>query len=309
MLQYHVCLFPDGLLTFCDRDVLPLKAYNWTMASDTDGSYGMYNDRRPGFLTVHVPDIPDTSAYYFDPYSTVAVQVPNMTTRVAVFSFLDVLVTVFFTVDLLLRLLSCPCLVRYFTSIINITDALALIATFIHVFIQLVNKHNRFVVSWLDILEYMLVLRSLRLFRLISNTNVGRVLGYTVYNNVRDLMILGMFLICGMCTFASLVYISERDEEYGTLVNITEAWYWAVITMTTVGYGDIVPTTKIGRVVACMTAMSGVIMFALTVPIFAGHFMTLYQYLWAESTVRQELKKRRPNAVVTVAESETGQRQ
>ena len=220
------------------------------------------------------------------------IKIPNMKVKITTFVVLDMITTVFFTIDLLLRLISCPCVFRYFTSIINIADAAALISTYIHMLIQCLSKHHRYEEEWVDVLEYMQMLRSLRLFRLISNVRAGRVLAYTVRSNAKDLLILIMFLIAGMCTFASVFYIAEES-----VMDIPHSWYWAVVTMTTVGYGDITPQTAIGRLLSCICAVSGVVMFAMTVPIFANHFITLYQYIGAESTVKKELKQKKLQSV------------
>jgi hypothetical protein len=136
------------------------------------------------------------------------------------------------------------------------------------------------------------MLRSLRLFRIVANIRAGKVLAYSARKNVKDLSILILFLIAGMCTFASCFYIVEEKT---TIESIPDAWYWAIITMTTVGYGDIEPRTKIGRLLACICAVVGVLLLALTVPIFANHFLILYQHVETENVVKRLEKKKSPH--------------
>lgn len=233
------------------------------------------------------------------------IKIPNLKVKITSFFVLDAITTAFFTVDLIIRLFTCPDVFLYFTSIINIADAAALFATYIHMLILFLKKHHRYEDDWMDLLEYMQMLRSLRLFRLLSNVRAGRVLAYTVRTNVTDLLILVLFLIAGMCTFASIIYIAEETVE-----DIPHGWYWAVVTMTTVGYGDITPVTALGRFLSCACAICGVIMFAITIPLFANNFVTLYQYSGSVNKVKKTLKRNnwRPSATApsTTAENVVG---
>jgi hypothetical protein len=214
--------------------------------------------------------------------------VPNMRVAVYTLSVLEIITLTFFTDDLVLRLVSCPSLKYYFFCIINITGALALVCTYIHLLVLYMLKHKRFTDDWIDMLEYSQMLRALRLFRIVSGIRAGKVLAYSIRANLKDLSILCLSLIAGMCAFASCFYIAEDKKNVSSILI---GWSWAVVTMTTVGYGDISPQSQVGRFIACICAMSGVLLFALTLPIFANHFVTLYQH----SDARQAFKKYRGN--------------
>lgn len=203
------------------------------------------------------------------------VKVPNMKVQIYAITVLEAITMVFFTVDLVLRLVSCPSLKQYFLCIINITDALALVCTYIHLLLLQIYEHERYRDRLFDLLEYSQMLRALRLFRIVSNIRAGKVLSFSIRANFKDLSILALFLTAGMCTYASCFYIAEDKNDVKSIPN---GWYWAVVTMTTVGYGDISPKTSIGRFIACLCAISGVLLFALTLPIFANHFLSLYQH-------------------------------
>ncbi|XP_060559368.1 potassium voltage-gated channel protein Shaw-like, partial [Ruditapes philippinarum] len=95
--------------------------------------------------------------------------------------------------------------------------------------------------DWIDMLEYSQMLRALRLFRIVSSIRAGKVLAYSIRANLKDLSILCLFLIAGMCAFASCFYIAEDKKNVSSILI---GWYWAVVTMTTVGYGDISPQSQ-----------------------------------------------------------------
>ncbi|XP_053378587.1 potassium voltage-gated channel protein egl-36-like [Mercenaria mercenaria] len=73
------------------------------------------------------------------------------------------------------------------------------------------------------------------------------------------------------------------------VVSIPNAWYWAIVTMTTVGYGDISPESGFGRVIASLCAVSGVLLLSITLPMFVNNFLTYYQY----SCVNESIEKRK----------------
>ncbi|XP_045163795.2 potassium voltage-gated channel protein egl-36-like [Mercenaria mercenaria] len=216
------------------------------------------------------------------------VKVPDMKARLFMLVIMESVSNVFFTVDTFLRLYSCPRITYYFLSVINTADATALLGAYLHLFLYYKYPHLRYSNSWIDVLAYIQMLRSLRLFRIVSNIRAGKVLAFSARKNVKDLTILILFLIAGMCTFASCFYIAEDKT---AVESIPDAWYWAIITMTTVGYGDIEPRTKVGRLIACICAIVGVLLLALTVPIFANHFLILYQHVETENVVKR-LEKR-----------------
>ena len=72
-----------------------------------------------------------------------------------------------------------------------------------------------------------------------------------------------------------------------TIHSIPDAFWWAVVTMTTVGYGDEVPAGIAGRLVGAACALSGILTVAIPVPIIAGHFNVLYTRMRAQSRVRR----------------------
>merc|ERR1719210_1587474 len=79
-----------------------------------------------------------------------------------------------------------------------------------------------------------------------------------------------LILIAGL-TFASLCHFVEEEEDSG-FTSIPTGIYWVVITMTTVGYGDIYPTSPLGKLVGSLCAVAGVLVLSLPIPIIAQNF-------------------------------------
>ena len=89
-----------------------------------------------------------------------------------------------------------------------------------------------------------------------------------------ELLLLVMFLSSGVLVFSTLVFWCEREN----MGSIPEAFWWAIVTMTTVGYGDMVPKSFPGKVVGSLCAVSGVVLIAITIPVLVNNFLLFYGY-------------------------------
>jgi voltage-gated potassium channel len=121
-------------------------------------------------------------------------------------------------------------------------------------------------------LRVLIVLRLLRFMKLARYSPGIRSLYEAVYDERRALAACLVILIGLVIATASLMHIVERaaqPEKFGT---IPDAMWWAVITLATVGYGDVVPITPLGKILASATALLGLVMIALPVGIVATAF-------------------------------------
>lgn len=218
------------------------------------------------------------------------ITLPDKRVPLFVFDVLEMITGAFFTVDMLLRLFSCPSFVRFFRSVINIFDILALIGFYIHVAVINIEKEHKYEIGWIRIINFLQIFRVMRLFRIIRNVRASRVLAFSIRQNGRDMTLLVLLVMITVSTAASLVYFLE---DRSVIESIPVAWYWAMITLTTVGYGDITPKSCFGRVVAALLAICGVLLLAITLPMFVNNFLTLYQYSCVDETIQDRSKQRK----------------
>jgi voltage-gated potassium channel Kch len=88
-----------------------------------------------------------------------------------------------------------------------------------------------------------------------------------------------------------------------------DAWWWSIVTMTTVGYGDMYPESVVGRILGGLCALCGVLMFSMTVPIFVNTFHAVYQYaIFAEKNSQKKKTKGKTPEMITAELNEKGEK-
>ncbi|WP_028137385.1 cyclic nucleotide-gated ion channel [Bradyrhizobium japonicum] len=109
-------------------------------------------------------------------------------------------------------------------------------------------------------------------FKLIRYSPAMRSLLAAVHAERRALIGCIVILIGAVLTFASLLYAIERDVQPDKLGTIPQAMWWAIVTLGTVGYGDVVPVTPLGKLISTFAIVSGFAMIALPVAIISTAF-------------------------------------
>merc|ERR550534_1124190 len=94
-----------------------------------------------------------------------------------------------------------------------------------------------------------------------------------------------------MLIFSGLTYVGEKDEEETMFISMPQALYWAIITMTSVGYGDIYPKTWFGKLVGSACAICGVLCISLPIPIIVNNFNKFYEKAKIEEEILEKKKK------------------
>ncbi|XP_071109394.1 potassium voltage-gated channel protein Shaw-like [Haliotis cracherodii] len=208
--------------------------------------------------------------------------------RVDFLKYIEYAALIFFTFEFLLRLLFCPSLKLYVTSVVNIFEFIALAALYISAGLELFIPSKRFTTTSADIIECVQFMRIFRFLRLVKNVTGFRVLIYSFRSSAKELLLLLSFLALAVLLFGSVMFYTEDNNQVGS---IPDACWWALITMTTVGYGDVVPRSFGGKLIAAGCAISGVLLLAVTVPIFVNTFILFYSYSRVLDTRALEQRK------------------
>jgi voltage-gated potassium channel len=118
----------------------------------------------------------------------------------------------------------------------------------------------------------LLVLRLVRFFKLTRYSPAMRSLLDALYSERRALAGCFVILLGTALIAAALMHLAERAAQPDRFGTIPESLWWAIVTLGTIGYGDVVPVTALGRVLAGLTIFAGLLMMALPVGIFATAF-------------------------------------
>ena len=131
-----------------------------------------------------------------------------------------------------------------------------------------------FYLQWIVPLD-LRVLRALRLFRLLKLVRYSpalQTLGRVLADEYRALLGALLVMLVLLLFASTAIYFLEREAQPGKFGSIPAAAWWALSTLTTVGYGDVVPVTPWGKVVGGIVMLLGVCMFALPIAIIATGF-------------------------------------
>ncbi len=173
--------------------------------------------------------------------------------------------TILFTVEYFLRLICVRRPWHYATSFYGVVDLLAVIPTYLSLFVAGTQS--------------MIVIRALRLLRVFRVFKVVRFLGEmkSMIDALRATRIKIAVFLFTMVTLALIMgttmYVIEGDENGFT--SIPRGFYWAIVTITTVGYGDVAPKTALGQAVASVAMVLGYSLIIIPTGIFAMELIKL----------------------------------
>ena len=193
------------------------------------------------------------------------------------FFMVETLCIVWFSFEFTMRFLSCPSKAAFFKNIMNLIDVVAIAPYFITLGLDLAeHEGSSQQAASLAILRVIRLVRVFRIFKLSRHSKGLQILGQTLHASLRELGLLIFFLIIGVVLFSSSVYFAEAEDPESGFSSIPDAFWWAVVTMTTVGYGDMCPSTIGGKFVGSLCAIAGVLTIALPVPVIVSNFNYFY---------------------------------
>ncbi|XP_046554093.1 potassium voltage-gated channel subfamily C member 3-like [Haliotis rubra] len=193
---------------------------------------------------------------------------------------LELLCAVFFTVEFILRVTYCPHRKLLFRGFLTWCDLMYLLPLWVELItsaVDLEQWHQPSMIPGKLILQILMVMRVLRIFTLAKHYRALRVLLLSLRASLREVLLLFTFVLFAIIIYASLVYCAEifRADSFESM--FTGLW-WALITMTTVGYGDKVPTSWAGYFIASLCALTGIIIIGMPVPIITSNFHLYYGF-------------------------------
>ena len=174
-----------------------------------------------------------------------------------------------FTLEYAFRLYASPSRLRFFRSLLGLLDLSAVLPFYLTLAISL----NTADVRSFTVVRVIRTCRVLRVFKITRYSQAMRIVMRTVYDSSGQINTLVFTVAVATILFSSAIFYAESEQVYSS---IPDAFWWTIITMTTVGYGDVFPTTVTGKIIGAMCAVTGVVIFCLPTPVLVSNFIKYY---------------------------------
>lgn len=175
------------------------------------------------------------------------------------FHVLEWAFTLLFTVEFILRLIAIRNPLRYLFSFFGLVDFLAILPAYLSLF--LLGHHE------LVVIRILRLLRIFRILKLHEYTKAASILSDSLRESRAKITVFFVAIFTLVITLGAMMYAVEGHTN--GFESIPVSIYWAIITITTVGYGDIVPATPMGKLIASLTMMLGYVIIAVPTGIVA----------------------------------------
>jgi len=305
-------------------DVIPVnqqQEMDTIKAEDASSDLGGFRTRRP---SVH--DSPDKPwkdrihiffehpkssrwAYLFHIFMLVIILLATLTFLIGSFPTyesthstgifaVELICTIIFTVEYVVLISTAPKPHLFALRPLSVINFLALLPFWIEIGIHKTD------IASLGAIRVVRLFRVFRIFKFGRYSKNTRLLSETFRRSLDAFGLLVFILIMGVILFSSALFYAEQigetyshddrvwirdiDDTKSPFQSIPETFWWCVITLTTVGYGDVVPVTWLGKIVACLTALSGILVFAFPITILGATFNDVY----SEYKAYKEQKRR-----------------
>ena len=174
------------------------------------------------------------------------------------------IITIFFTLEYLLRLYCVYNPVRYAKSFFGIIDLVAILPSFLTFIFPAAHT--------LMIFRGLRLLRVFRIFKLHNFLHQGNLILKALGDSRAKISVFLFFILLMVSIFGSVMYLLEHNVNPG-FTSIPKSIYWAIVTITTVGYGDISPVTAFGQLIASLIMIMGYAIIAVPTGIVTSALM------------------------------------
>ncbi|KAI8507271.1 Potassium voltage-gated channel sub D member 1 [Branchiostoma belcheri] len=184
------------------------------------------------------------------------------------FLVVEVAVAIVFTLEYIIRFYAAPNRLKHVRQFMSVVDLVSILPFYI----SLMLPQKSAVTSAFVTLR---VLRVFRVFKLARHSEKLKRLGYVVKNSMRDLGFLVFTMMITVVLFSIIIYQAERFSPDSPFVSVPHTFWYIIVTMVTLGYGDMVAVTIFGKVVTGICMISSVILLTLPVTVVIGNYNEL----------------------------------
>ncbi|KAM4810577.1 potassium voltage-gated channel subfamily V member 2-like [Rhinophrynus dorsalis] len=208
----------------------------------------------------------------------------------------EIICVIFFSTEYLMRLFSTSDVKRFLRTVLNIVDLIAILPFYVQLIFERFSEEGAIHLHHGDIdkmekvgqlgrvLKIVRLMRIFRILKLARHSTGLRAFGFTIRQCYQQVCCLFLFIAMGVFTFSALMHSVEHDLPGTNFTSIPYSWWWAAVSISTVGYGDTVPETVLGRIVAFLCISFGIILNGMPISILYNRFSDFYAKLKAHET-------------------------
>ena len=185
------------------------------------------------------------------------------------FIVLEFLFTAFFTFEYITRIYCSPQPRKYIFSFFGFIDLLATLPLYLVFFVPGIRH--------LLIIRAFRLIRVFRIFKLFNFWIEGQMLLRSLKDSSKKIAVFFFFVVILVISIGTLMYMIEGSQPSSEFDNIPNSIYWAIVTMTTVGYGDITPITPFGKLLSAFVMLLGYTIIAVPTGIVSVSMMKEYK--------------------------------
>lgn len=185
-----------------------------------------------------------------------------------IFHWFDSFFMVVFTLEYLLRLYCVREAKRYAKSFYGVIDFLAILPSYLEFILP--NWHM------LMIIRSFRLLRVFRIFRMVKFLDESRYMIFALVRGFNKIIVFLFFIVLLTVFLGSLMYVIEYKDN-PDFNSIPQSIYWAIVTITTVGYGDVAPMTAVGKIIASFIMILGYAIIAVPTGIMSASLISEYK--------------------------------
>lgn len=174
------------------------------------------------------------------------------------------IVTILFTIEYALRIYASNRPKNYIFSFFGLVDLLSIIPTYLSILITGSQS--------LIIIRSLRLLRVFRVFKMANYVSQSRVIALSIRSSLPKITVFLYFILLAVCVFGSIMYLVEGGRNDG-FDSIPRSIYWAIVTLTTVGFGDITPVTTLGQFLSALLMILGYAILAVPTGIVTSEFI------------------------------------
>lgn len=182
----------------------------------------------------------------------------------SIFFVLEWLFTILFSLEYVLRIYTVDKPRKYITSFYGLVDLFSILPTYLSLIV--VGTHS------LAIIRLLRLLRVFRIFKMGHYMKQGDIIMSAIRASYTKIIIFLYFIVLIVCVFGAVMYVVEGSSNPG-FDSIPRSIYWSIVTLTTVGFGDIIPKTNLGQFLSAVLMILGYAVIAVPTGIVSSEMI------------------------------------